>query len=301
MRTRNAARGAVWTLFFLLSAFTALRVSAQSPAPADPASTLSPTEQTFLANWLEHLNYLVFVAEGGRLDPSLAKMAVTQADRYLIEKMGLAVVDYDQVEKNKKDQVAAWQAETGGSISMLQFLARKYNADVYVEIDFSVKDVSAAGKFKAQAQGTMKIFDPTTAAMLGSIPYLGQEAFSPVSYEQASGNAIASAMWAVMPRLTAQAKELVKTSLGKGLRYELVINKTPDAKLMSGFRRALATKVREVEQLSYSPEETRLAVFAFLKPDKIQDLVFVAASQSGMPDLNLLYQRGRSLTFDSGL
>ncbi|MEI6389232.1 MAG: DUF6175 family protein [Spirochaetota bacterium] len=301
-KSRGAAVGMA-ILFGLVAA--GLPASAQasggsSGAPADAAG-LSAAEQAFLTGYLDHLNYMVFVADGEKLSPALAKMAVTQSNRYLIEKLGLSVIDFDQIEKNKKDQSAAWQSETGGSISMLQFLARKFNADVYVEIDFSVKDTSSGGKFKAAAQGTVKIFDPATATLLGSIPYTGQEAFSPANLDQAAGNAISSAVWALMPRITTQVKDLMRNSLAKGLRYELIINKTPDAKQMSTFRRGLAKKVREVEQASYTPEETRLNVFAFVKADKVQDLVFDAAEASGMPDLNLLYQRGRSLTFDSGL
>lgn len=274
---------------------------AQSPEALPPQpGQLSPAEGAYLQNYLNRLNYMVFYNDKAQIDPKYAKIAVSQANRWLIEKMGLSVIDYDQIVKNKEDQSAAWQAETGGSIDLIQYLAQKFNADVYVEIDFSISQGGKDGAFTASAQGSIKIYETSTATLLGSIAFSGQPSYSPSSADAAATNAIAAAVWVLMPKVTEQAKALIANSLQRGIRYELIIQKTPDSRVVSNFRRALARSVREVEQVSYSPGETRLNVYAFLPGDKIEDAVYAAATQAGLRDLNLVYQRGRSYTFDSG-
>ena len=84
---------------------------------------MTPEEEAFLNNYLARLQYMVYYDEAAGIDAKSAKVAVNQANRFLIEKLGLSVVDFDQIEKNKKDQQTAYQAETGGSIDLIQYLA----------------------------------------------------------------------------------------------------------------------------------------------------------------------------------
>ncbi len=282
------------------AAATPSEAPAATAATPAPQGQLSPAEATFLQNYLNRLNYMVFYNDKAQVDPKYARIAVSQANRWLIEKMGISVIDFDQIVKNKQDQAAAWQAETGGSIDIIQFLAQKFNADVYVELDFSITQGGKDGAYTASAQGSMKIYETSTATLLGSIAFSGQPAFSPSSLDAASSNAIAAAVWMLMPKVTEQTKALLANSLQRGIRYELILQKTPDSRVVSNFRRALAHSVREVEQVSYSPGETRLNVYAFLPGDKIEDAVYSAATQAGLRDINLVYQRGRSYTFDTG-
>ena len=273
--------------------------SADQPAPAQ--GQLTPDEQAYLQNYLARLNYMVYYNEDSKIDPKLAKVAVSQANRYLLEKLGLSVIDFDQIEKNKKDQQTAYESETGGSIDLIQYLAQKLNADVYVELDFSLANETRDTKFYASAQGSMKIYDTSTATLLGSVVLSSQTAFSPDSADAAATNAIASTVWLAMPKMIDQSKQLLQNSLTRGIRYEVIIQKTPDSKQVSQLRRALAKKIREVEQVSYSPSATKLYLYTFQKGDKVEDAMYEAASAAGLNDLNLVYSRGKSYTFDSGL
>lgn len=281
--------------------------AATASAPVSPdqpgalPSQLTPAEQAYLENYLSRLSYMVYYDDSSKLDPQIAKIAVSQADRYLIEKMGLSVIDFSQIEKNKKDQQAAYEAETGGSIDMLQYLAQKFNADVYVEISLTVNSESRDGNYYASAQGSMKIFDTSTASMLGAITFQSQQAFSPTSADAAIQNAVAASIWMAMPKLTAQTTALMRNALSQGIRYEVILQKTPNARQVSQLRRALAKMVREVDQVSYSPNQTVLNVFSFQPPSKIEDEMYEAGNQANMPDLNLVYSRGKSFTFDTGL
>jgi hypothetical protein len=274
-------------------------VSADQPAP--PPGQMTPEEQAFLQTYLSRLNYMVYYNEDAKVGPKLAKVAVSQANRYLLEKLGLSVMDFDQIEKNKKDQQTAYESETGGSIDLIQYLAQKFNADVYVEIDFALTNETRDNKYYASAQGSMKIFDTSTATLLGSVVLSSQTAFSPNSADAAATNAIASTVWAAMPKMIDQSKELLKNSLARGIRYEVVLQKTPDSKQVSQLRRALSKKIREVEQVSYSAGSTKLYLYTFQKSDKIEDALYDAGSAAGLNDINLVYSRGKSFTFDSGL
>lgn len=269
--------------------------------PPPPPGVLTPEEEAYLNNYLARLQYMVYFDEKAGIDPQSAKTAVNQANRYLIEKLGLSVVDFDQIEKNKKDQQAAYQSETGGSIDLIQYLAQKYNADVYVEISFSSSSSASGGKYYATAQGSMKIYDTSTAQLLGSVAFQSPQVMSTTSTESAVGNAVAASVWSAMPKMTDQTRMLVKNSLARGIRYEVVIQKTPDSRQISTLRRALAKVVREVEQVSYAPGETKLALYTFKSRDKVEDALYDAADRAGMKDLYLVYSRGKAFTFNSGL
>jgi len=272
-------------------------VDVPPPAPG----VMTPEEEAFLNNYLARLQYMVYYDEASGIDAKSAKVAVNQANRYLLEKLGLSVVDFDQIEKNKKDQQAAYQSETGGSIDLIQYLAQKYNADVYVEISFSSTPSSSGGKFYATAQGSMKIYDTSTAQLLGSVAFQSPQVMSTTSVESAVANAVAASVWAAMPKMTDQSKMLVKNSMSRGIRYEVTIQNTPDSRQMSNLRRALAKFVREVEQVSYSPAETKLALYTFKSRDKLEDALYDASDRAGLLDLYLVYSRGKAFTFNSGL
>lgn len=277
-------------------------------APAAPAQNvaslpagLSAADQAFLANYLSRLSYMVYYNDASGLDPRFAKMAVIQANRYLIEKQGLAVIDVDQIERNKKDQMDAYQAETGGSIDMIQYLAQKFNADIYVEIDLKASGTSAPDGHRATAQGTMKLFETSTAQLLGSITFNSPPTFSPVSQDGAISNAITASIWQAMPRMTEQARSLLGAAFSKGIRYELAVQGLPDAKQVSVLVKALSRKFGEVEQLSFASGDTRIALFGFMTKAKVQEAIYDAAATALLPDMYMVYMRGKSFTFNSGL
>lgn len=276
--------------------------AAGSQSAALAAEPLTADETRYLQTYLSRLSYLVYYNENSGLDPQLARAAVSQANRYLIEKLGLSAIDFDQIQKNKKDQMSAYQAETGGSIDIITYIAQKLNADIYLEIDAKTTFGGTPGAWTGSAQGSMKIFDASTAALLGSISFLSPQTFSPVSPDAAMMNAIAGAVWQAMPKVTEQSRALMSTSVAtRGVRYELVLQNTPDAKAIAQFQRNLSKKVRELEQLSYAPGESRFALYAFMPGARVQDAIYEAAAAAGFPDSYLLYMRGRSYTFNTGL
>ena len=60
--------------------------SGQVDVPPPPPGVLTPEEEAYLTNYLARLNYMVYFDEAAGLNPQSAKIAVNQANRYLIEK-----------------------------------------------------------------------------------------------------------------------------------------------------------------------------------------------------------------------
>ncbi len=280
---------------------SAFAPGAQTPAAQPYGAGITPEERAFLDNHLARLSYMVYFDEKSVTDHELAKVAVTQANRYLIEKLGYSVIDFDQIERNKKDQQAAYQAETGGSIDMIQYIAQKLNADVYVEISLKGSAEYRNYMYSASVQGAMKIFETSTATLLGSVAFASPPTVNPASAQDAMANAAMASVWQAMPRLTDQTKELMRASLSRGIRFELILQNTADAKAVSAFERSLGAKVKEVEKTSYSQTETRFSVFAFMTRGAVEKAIYDAAAAAGMKDAYLLYMRGKSFTFNSGL
>ncbi len=280
---------------------TTAAAPASTDVPPPAPGQMTPDEQAFLERYLNSLQYMVYYDDEAGVAKPVAKTAVSSANRYLIERLGMTVVDFDQIEKNKKDQAIAYQNETGGSIDIVQYLAQKFNADVYVEISLNVDEKADGGKFYATAKGSLKIFDPSTAQLLSTVAYQSPQAYSTVSQEAATQNAVAGGVFMVMPKLTEQTKSLIRNSLSNGIRYELILQNTADARAVSTFRRQLQKKVRLVEQSSYSPNETKMYVYTFQTKTFVEDAIYDAGERGGFPDIYLVYQRGKSFTFHTGM
>lgn len=281
--------------------------AAGKDAAGDPSldgPVLSAAEKKYMETFFSKMRYMVYFAEKPGLDPDIAKAAVAQANRYLVEKEKLEVVDLEQIEKGKADSEKAYEAETGGSIDMIQYIAQKLNADVYLEISLDVQTKLKDGKYSSGAQVAIKLFEASTASLLGSVSYLNTGIVIPgaTDAKPSQANAATSAVWAVMPKVVEQAKALMAKSDAMGIKHELVVQKTPDAKLMAAFRKKLSSKVKAVETVSSSASETRYYVYFVGKADSLEDIITSAGEQvPGLEGMYLVFRRGRSFTFNSGL
>jgi hypothetical protein len=274
--------------------------SASQPASGD-SSDVSDADKKFIQNFLTNLHYMVYFNEKSGLDVFLAKSAVGQADRYLLQQ-GRDVIDFDQIVRNKNDQKSAYQTEVGESMDMIQFIAQKLNADVYVELDAQTQGSDRNGKFYGDANITARMFETSTATLLGSVTYKSPTTMSASSSQDAVTNALVAGVWAMMPKIIDQSRTQMAARVQSGIKFELVVQKTPDARTMSQFRRNLAKKMRDVEQISSSPSETRYYVYYFGRLQEVEDAVYDAAQKvTGLENLYQVYSRGKSITFNTGL
>jgi hypothetical protein len=270
---------------------------ASSVATGD--SPMTPEEKRFMENYLARLTYMVFIDETAGIPIDQAKMAVSAANQYLISKLGLTVLDFDTIESRKKDREILTLVETGEAIDVSQAIAMKFNAQVYVKINFTLNSYTREGKAYASITLSIKIYDSSTGVLLGDFNYTPKAPGFDYSgsVQNAIANAIKGGVMEAMPQLTAQTQALMKNSLTRGIMYEVILLNTSDYKQLLKFQQALKNRVRAVEQISYSAKETRLAVYAFKAKDDVAIDIMDAAEAAGMPELSAPVIIGNSFTF----
>jgi hypothetical protein len=270
---------------------------------ATAASDLSASEQKVIRDYIEHMTWMVYFAEKSTMDPFSAKAAVGIANEYLASN-SLEAIDLDQIEKLKSDKQKVYEAETGESISIVQWIAQKLNADAYIEIDGVVSGEATGKTYYGQASITLKAFEASTGRLLASAPWNSPKTMSTASAEAARINALQTSVYKAMPVAISQAKANMASALKDGIPFELVLQKTPDSRLVSAFRKKLLEQelVKNVRAGSQSAEETRMQVFIVGTIDDLIDVVFdVSGKVPGLEGLTLVLQRGKSVTFNSGM
>ncbi len=282
----------------------AAATSVEPPAAvAGAASDLSPAEQKIIRDYVERMTWMVYFAETSTLDPFYAKAAVGIANEYLASNT-MDAVDLSQVEKLKSDRQKVYEAETGESISIVQWIAQKLNADAYIEIDGVVSGESTGKTYYGQASITLKAFESSTGRLLASAPWNSPKTMSTASAEAARINALQTSVYKAMPVAISQAKANMAAALRDGIPYELVVQRTPDSRLMSSFRRALRGEpgVKDVRSGTQSAEETRFVVMLVGTVDDLVDAVFsVSGKTPGLEGMKLVLARGKSVTFTTGM
>ena len=176
------------------------------------------------------------------------------------------------------------------------------NADVYIEIDGITSGESSGGKYYGQANITLKAYEASTGRLLGSQPWNSPKTISTASEEAARINALQTSVYKAMPIVISQSKAFMAKALGNGIKYEVIIQNTPDSRLMSSFRRKLKRKVKEVETVNQSPEETKYHIYILGSIEDLVDEIYdVSETIPGLEGMDQLLLRGKSVTFDSGL
>jgi len=275
--------------------------SLETAAAADEGPEVTAEEQRIIARYVGRMTYMVYFNEEASEDAFYMKAAVGIANEYLASN-AMEAIDFDQVERLKRDQQMAYEEETGRSISLIQWIAQKLNADVYIEIDGRTSGESSGGRFYGQANITLKSFEASTGRLLGSQPWNSPRTFSTASEEAARINALQTSVYKAMPIVIDQAKAIMAKALREGIKYELIVQNTSDPRAVSDFRRRLQRRVRDVRTLSQTAEEARYEVFLIGTIEDLVDLVYDVAEV--VPGLDGMYQvllRGKSVTFNTGL
>jgi hypothetical protein len=234
-------------------------------------------------------------------DPEfLLVTAVTQANSFLVEQ-GRVVIDAGQVERLQEDQRLIYEEQAGEGVSLLQWIARRLNADVYMEIDAEVSARSRGGDFYGTADVTLNMYETSTAQLLGSVVRQSPESFSRVSAEDAVQNAVSSTVYQAMPFAVSMAEDQMQRMASRGIRYELTLQGAPDARTLSRFRSELDRSTRGAATVSSAPGEARYEVFLVGSTDDLVEVVFQVADRvAGLENIDLIVSRGRAVTFDAG-
>ena len=269
----------------------------EKAAAAEP----TPEQRQFIDKYVNNMTYMVYFDESAPQDPFLMKSAVGIANNFLAGQSA-RIVDYEQIEKIKDEQQMAYEEETGMEVGIIQWIAQKLNADIYIELAAETSGETSGGKHYGKAMITLKLFESSTGTLLGSVPYNSPRTFSTSSEMDAINNALQSSIYKAMPIALNQARAYMRDALQNGIRYNLVLQNTPDPRLMSDFRQKLKRKVEDLRTLSAAAEETKYTVSFFGTIEDLEDLIYdVAESLPGMEEIYRVYFRGKSITFDTGL
>ena len=276
------------------------------PESGEPTyGDVTAEEKQFIARYVDTMTYMVYFDEqaGAGLDGRefVLRSAVNQANGYLVSN-GRLVVDADQVETLKEDQRLVYEEQVGQELSLLQWVARRLNADVYVEIDATVSSRTSGNGHYATADVTVNMYETSTGQILGSVNRGSRESFSRTSAQDAAINAVQSTVYQAMPLVVETAERQMERALGRGIRYEVTLQRPPDSRTLAAFRRIVGEDVRSIATVSQSPSEVLYEVFFIGSMDDLVDLLFAASDRvAGFERMSLVISRGRSLTFDVGL
>ena len=281
----------------------------ENTAPATAAVAVTPgdydapsvDDARFIRRYVDTMTYLVYFSESSKTDEFLMKSAIGMANEYLASN-SIEAIDLAQVERIKDDQKMVYEAETGQDVSLIQWIAQKLNADVYIEIDAVTNGEKGTNGFYGTASTTLKLFESSSGRLLGSVPYNSPRAFSRDSEYSAIINALQSSIYKSMPGAISQAKAYMEKALSRGIKYELVIQNTPDAKLMSRFRSRLMDKVKDLETSYQSVDETKYVIYFMGRIEDLESSVYdVSDSIPGLEGMQQIMLRGKTLTFNTGI
>jgi hypothetical protein len=265
------------------------------------AVELTAEEKRIIARYVNNMTYMVYFNEEATEDPFYMKAAVGIANEYLTSN-AIEAIDYDQVEKLKKDQQMAYEEETGESISIIQWIAQKLNADVYIEIDGRTSGETSGDKYYGQANITLKGFEASTGRLLGSQPWNSPRTFSTASEQAAKINALQTSVYKAMPIVIDQAKAYMAKALTNGIKYELIVQNTFDSRMMGDFYRKMRRKAKDIKTVSQTAEETRYEVYLIGSVEDLVDMVYdVSDTVSGLEGIYQVVLRGKSVTFNTGM
>ncbi len=284
------------------AAATAAVEKEQAPAPesASAASGITPQEQQYLNVYLSRLKYLVTI-KGDGLNDFQAKSVAAKANEFLL-KQGYDVVQYEQLQKNLEDQRTAFESEVGEGMSLIQYVAQKLGADVYVELEAVPRPSSDGSKHYGSANFTAGIYDPSTAELLGSVTFTSDRSFSTSSEDEAVMNALVAGTAQLMPRVVRDSVNTLKNRYANGIRYQVVIQKTPDSRLISTFRRNLRPRIKDIVMGPSAADQTTMDVYLFGSMADLEDACYAAFERTaGMESAYWVYTRGKAITFNSGM
>jgi hypothetical protein len=296
-KTEGAAGGAAGALGATAAPGT---TGGAAATPAIIAPGLTPEERAFIARYVDRMTYMVYYADDSKEEPQYRKSAVGKANEYLAS-LTLDTIDADQVEKLKEDQRTAFEAQQGQSQSIIQFIAQRLNADVYIEISGRSAGSTQAGKHYGEASIDLKAFEASTGVLMGSASFNTlDKAFSQTSQESARINAIQGAVFRTMPRVLEQVKANMSKSLERGLRYEMIVQKPLGDRQMSRFWERLQRDCKDLKSVSQSAEEVKYYVWFIGTVDDFKKLVYkITDAVPGLENMEMVLTRGKSITFNT--
>lgn len=269
---------------------------------------ITKEEEKYIKRYIDKMTFLVyFDEETVKEDPYFIKGAITIANDYLISN-GRTAIDLAQAETLKEDNQLVYEEETGGSITIIQWIAQKLNADVYIELTGETQGrTEPGGKYYGVANVQTKAFQASTGELVGSVAFNQLEikaSFSKVSEKDARLKAIQGVVYSkVMPQIFKQINENMVEKIKKlGIRFEVIIQNPPNDRVMSKLWQKMGRDIKSYDLIYQSVEEIKYAVYYIGDIEDLKNAFYDATeSISGLEGMYAVLVRGKTITFNSGL
>ena len=260
-----------------------------------PIMLLKGKQKEFVADYISKLSLTVYLPESSK-DNQVIELGIKLKnlfDKSLYTKYNL--IDYSQAERSMNEKRAAKYAEDRKDISFFQYLASKYLADLYLQIEPQITR-SNSGCFISTI---IKLISPTNATILWE--YRSPE-INVIDSERPTDKYIAYYEDAILDNNIIDIESSIKQYLDNGLKYEVTVYNTPDEIQTTKLFKAIG---EEEDILDYkieyiSTKESKVLIFSFQPINELLIDIYSAGDKVGMPDLYLYYYSYLGLILDSG-
>gem|GEM_PF-4980613 len=245
--------------------------------------------------------FLVYHNEGQNADPALASAAAAAANRSL-SNYGMEYIAYNQVQEILADQDLVFTDVTGRE-STLRWIASRFRNDYYINVSFQTSARQTAfSRYEGEAYITLTCYDSYTARGIAEVVHQTGPVTGAASSYGARIEALQQGMEKAMDELMHQIGGEIVAEARSGEQYELIIINSYSDRMMREFAQQLEYRVRSLRRSSFSLDESRYVLVYEGSVEELEDVIYEASSLTpGLSGMYLVYQRGNSLTFDSGM
>ena len=262
---------------------------------------ITEEEKAFIMRYLDKIIYMAYYKENEDYNLNYTKSTIGKINEYLIQQ-GIDTIDFEQVEKLKDEQRLIFEEETGESETIIQWLANKLNAEIYIEISADIEaSTQIGGNHYATAIVDLKAYETSTALLLATISYASPDKIlNTMSLDKAKISSIQQAVKDCMPDLIKQIKTNVLKNMYRGIRYEVIIQNPIGDRIMSRFWEKLQDRTRDIQLHSQSNEEIKYFIWYIGSIVDLKLIIYnISETLPGLENLEMVLSRGKTITFNT--
>ncbi|MCK4980916.1 MAG: hypothetical protein KAS62_11010, partial [Candidatus Delongbacteria bacterium] len=198
-----------------------------------------------LMSQLDNPSIVVFYAPRGvKYHPRFTEQGINQINQYFTTNR-YDVYDLDQLNAMIEDDISMKEIGLNEEVSMAEILAKKLKSDIYVTVALMLEDL---GNGKKKAKATAKIFNASTAKLLGVQNGYSDEIWGNTTAQDAN---IDQAVKKLMPLIMKQVKGYWKLQLDKGKQYVIMFSDLPEGrKIKKAVTTVLKLGAKEIKKIS---------------------------------------------------
>lgn len=198
-----------------------------------------------LMSQLDNPSIVVFYApKGVQYDKRYTEQAINQINQYFTTHR-YDVYDLDQLNSMIEDDMSMKQMALGEDADMAELLAKKLKSDIYVTVSIILENL---GNNKKKAKATAKIFNASTAKLLGVQNGYSDEVWG---NNTAFDRNIDQAAKRLMPLIMRQVKGFWKQQIDKGKQFVLLFSGLPRGrKAKKLLKNIIASEAKEYKKIS---------------------------------------------------